>query len=221
MYRHQLNFETFIGHAWKPFDASCGGTIAAARSGSCEFDPRQREAGRAGQTLREVLEELQTQRGLGEVEGQDVDMMASTGVDRLQTLAGATGTVSQWPGHEAGKRRSQRITGLKVPDYRQKRKITRVAKRGVMTTEKLSSTGIDIAQTLGEASADVGEEESSQAVEQTPQEVVERFEAAEQASQEVRQRSQAVEQAPQDVEDEGSAVMQEEWRSTGVDSMDM
>ncbi len=187
MDRHQRNFQTSVGQPWWPFDQSSPGVAAACRPGQWEFEPWQREAGGSGQTLREVLEELQAPRVSEEVQRQDAQRTASTDTYRARILARGLDKPSRGSCYESGMRRSQRFLGSKAPDYGQKRKVIRGVKRGKKRTEEVANTAIGIAKSAAEASGTVQEEGSSEAVERAPQEANERSQAVEQTAQDVRE----------------------------------
>lgn len=217
----QRNFQTFVGQPRWPLDQGSGGITAAYRPGPWEFEPWQREVGRTGQTLREVLEELQAPRVSEEAQGQNEQRTAITGTYRARTLGEASGTLSRGLRYACGMRRSRRVQGQKPPNYGQTRKYTRRVKPRTRNTEEVANADIDVAKSSVEASSKIQEEGSSQAVEEAVQQVNERSLAVEQAPQEVTGRSAAVEQAVQDVREGPLGATEERTEATGVDPMDL
>ena len=195
---HQRDFHTFVGHPWWPSNQGSQDAAAAYRPGQWQFEPWQGEGSGRGQTLREVLEELQAPRVPEEAQRHDAQTTTRLGIYRARTSARASEGLRRGSGYESGMRRSHRNRGLKAPNYVYKRKIARGAKPRPKNTEEVTNAAIHVAECLAEASGKAQAEENSQAVEQAPQECNERSPAAEQTPQEARERSRAESKAPQE-----------------------
>jgi hypothetical protein len=234
MNEYQRDFQTFVGHPWWPFNQGNQDGAAAYRPGQWEFEPWQGETSGSGQTLRDVLEELQAPRVPEEAQWHDAQTTARLGIYRARTSARASEGLSRGSGYESGMRRSHRTRGLEVPNYVHKRKIARGVKPRPRNTEA-TNAAMDEAESLAEAPEKVQVEEGPQAADQAPQEGNERSPAMEQAPQEGGERSRAeagepqeavarseeVEQAAQDVREGALGATGERTDATSVDSMDL